>query len=399
MLVPSTATSSRLSSARPRSGVLVAVAIAVAALSGSAALVSHGGVPVSHRGEFDLDVIDGLALALTTLPLVAWERSPMGVFALTASASVLLAALGFPIGLALGPAAALYLFAASRDEPLIVRDGVVVVGLFVAFLVATAAAAETFPASELLHTGLAWAVAWFAGERSRLRRAHLADLEEGAARAGRDAERERLLAAAQERARIARDLHDSAGHAINVIVVRAGAARLRHDQDPDRSVLALEAIEGLARQTAEEIDQIVGTLRDGSTTAGVEAPPELASLDTLIAHHTATGLDVTCATTGDRRPLAAPADQAAYRILQEALTNAARHGAGSARLQLDFADTVLEVTITNPVPASGTPRSSGGHGLVGMRERVTLLGGSLDVARDNGTFVVHARIPYRGHHT
>jgi signal transduction histidine kinase len=268
----------------------------------------------------------------------------------------------------------------------------------VAYLGAAAAAQGTFPASELLHTGLAWAVAWFAGERTRLRREQLAELNDRALRAEREAERERLLAAAEERARIARDLHDSAGHAISVIAVRAGAARLRHHQDPDRSLPALAAIEELARQTAEEIDQLVGTLREGGPANGaVEAPPGLASLDTLLAHHQAAGLEVTFATAGPPRPLAAAADQAAYRILQEALTNAARHGAGSARIELAFGEMAVELSVTNPMPAGGAPRSGGGHGLVGMRERATLLGGSLDADRANGAFRVRARIPYGAH--
>lgn len=150
---------------------------------------------------------------------------------------------------------------------------------------------DAFPGTELLHTGLAWAVAWFAGERTRLRREHIAELEERALRAEREAERERRLAAAEERARIARDLHDSAGHAISVIAVRAGAARLRHDEDPERSRLALEAIEQVARQTVAEIDEIFGTLRDGRSPRGaVEAPPGLASLDALVERHTSAGL-------------------------------------------------------------------------------------------------------------
>jgi len=263
---------------------------------------------------------------------------------------------------------------------------------------AAAAAQATFPASELLHTGLAWAVAWFAGERTRLRREQIAELKDRALRVEREAERERLLAAAQERARIARDLHDSAGHAISVIAVRAGAARLRHHQDPGRSLPALAAIEELARQTAEEIDQLVGTLREGGSANGdLEAPPGLASLDTLITHHQAAGLEVTLDTAGAPRPLGAAADQAAYRILQQALTNAARHGTGSARIELAFGDAAVELSVTNPVPARGSPRSGGGHGLIGMRERAALLGGDLDAERANGVFRVRARIPYRGH--
>ena len=395
----STATANRSFAFGPRSGWIFDVAIAAAALAGSLALVSHGGVPVSHSGSGALDLVSVVLVACATVPLVAWRRSPFGVFVLTASATVLLAALAYPVGLPLGPTAALYFLAASRDaaSPWTRRTTAAVGGFFVAYLGATSAAEVAFPGKELFHTSLAWAVAWFAGERTRLRHEQMAVLEERAARAERDAERDRLLAVAEERARIARDLHDSAGHAINVIAVRAGAARLRHHDDPDRSLLALEAIEDTARQTAGEIDQFVGTLRsNGSGNGAVETPPGLASLNALIAHHAETGLDVVFETAGPPRPLGSAADQAAYRILQEALTNAARHGAGTARVELEFGDTAFECTVTNPVPAGRSQRSNGGHGLVGMRERATLLGGTLDAERANGAFRVHARIPYRG---
>jgi signal transduction histidine kinase len=398
VLMSSTATAQRLFAARPSSRALLDVAIAASALAGSRALLPHGFAP-SRPGSGELTLISVILLGCSTVPLVAWRRFPLGVFAVTAAAGVLLAGLGYPVDLLLGPAAAIYLLAASREReiPWTWPATATVVGLFVAFLGATAVAQGTFPGLELLHTGLAWAVAWFAGERTRLRREHITELGERALRAEREAERERLLAVAEERARIARDLHDSAGHAINVIAVRAGAARLRHQQDPDRSLLALQAIEEVARRTVEEIDQMVGTLRQGGSANGVvEAPPGLASLDTLITHHAAAGLEVTFDTAGAPRPLGSAADQAAYRILQEALTNAARHGAGGARVELAFGDAAVELTVTNPVPAEGAP-SPGGHGLIGMRERATLLGGSLDAGRADGAFRVRARIPYGGH--
>ncbi len=371
-------------------------AIAAAALAGTLALLRHGGVAPSRPGSGRLDLISVVLAASSTVPLIAWRRYPLGVFAVTAAASVLLAGLGYPVDLILGPTAAVYLLAASRERqtPWTGRTTATVVGLFVAYLAATAAAQGTLPEIQLLHTGMAWAVAWFAGERTRLRREQMNELRERAVHAEREAERERLLAVAEERARIARDLHDSAGHAISVIAVRAGAARLRHHQDPDRSLLALQAVEELARHTVEEIDQIVGTLRDGGPADGViDPPPGLASLHTLIAHHAAAGLDVTLDTAGAPRLLGSAADQAAYRILQQALSNAARHGTGGARIELAYADAAVALTITNPVPPDGAPRS-GGHGLIGMRERVTLLGGTLDTERANGTFRVDARIPY-----
>jgi signal transduction histidine kinase len=395
-----TSTAYRRLAARPGSGGSLDILITAAALAGSLMLLRHGGIGPASPGSGALDLIGVVLTAFSTVPLLVWRSFPLAVFVATAAAGVLLAGLGYPVDLLLGPSVALYLLAASRQPqtPWTPRTTVTVVGLLVAYLAAAAAAQGTFPTSELVHTGLAWAVAWFAGERTRLRREQLAELNERATRAEREAERDRLLAAATERARIARDLHDSAGHAISVIAVRAGAARLRHHQDPDRSLAALAAIEQLARQTAAEIDQLVGTLRERASANGVvEAPPGLASLDTLIAHHQAVGLEVTVDTSGAPRPLGAAADQGAYRILQEALTNAARHGTGSARIQLAFGDAAVELRITNPVPADRSPRSGGGHGLIGMRERATLLGGHLDTDRANGTFRVHAQIPYGGH--
>jgi signal transduction histidine kinase len=126
----------------------------------------------------------------------------------------------------------------------------------------------------------------------------------------------------------------------------------------------------------------------------VEAPAGLASLDTLVARHAAAGLDVSVASEGEPRRLDSAVDQAAYRILQEALTNAARHGAGAARVELAFGEATLELRISNPAAGENVPRANGGHGLIGMRERATLLGGSLAIERANGSFRVRARLPY-----
>jgi signal transduction histidine kinase len=384
--------------ARSRSGSLVDAAIALVALSGSLAQLSHGGIGATQSGAGELDWTAAVLAVCSAAPLVGWRRAPRGVFVFTASACVLLGALGYPLGLPLGPTVALYLLASSRDEedPWTRRDSAMVVALFLAYLAGAAVGEGDFPGSELLHAGLALAVAWFAGERTRLLREQIGELMQRALRAEREGERERRLAAAEERARIARDLHDAAGHTINVIGLRAGAARLR--RDPERSQATLEAIEELARKTVGEIDQIVGTLREpGSANGAVDAPPGLASLDALIARHSAAGLDVTLASDGAPRPLDTAVDQAVYRILQEALTNAARYGAGSARVELAFGTTALELTVSNPTDSQRAARENGGHGLIGMRERATLLGGSLDAEHTGGTFRVRAQLPYSGH--
>ncbi len=372
-------------------------AIAAIALGGSLAQLSHGGIAGSQTGPGELNWATGAIAGCSAAPLLVWRRAPRAVFAFTASVTALLGMLGHPIALPLGPSAALFLLAASRDDedPWTRRDTGMVGALFLAYLGAAVLGGSGFPGSELLHAGLAWGVAWFAGDRTRLRHEHIAELSERAARTEREAERERLLAVAEERARIARDLHDAAGHAINVIAVRAGTARMR--RDPGRSQAALEEIEELARRTVGEIDQIVGSLRERPGTIDtVEAPPGLASLDTLVARQAAVGLEVRITTEGDPRPLAGSVDQAAFRILQESLTNAARHGDGSAEVALGFQEDALELTIDNGIRPETAPRSNGGHGLIGMRERAALLGGSLEVQHRNGSFRVRALLPYQG---
>jgi signal transduction histidine kinase len=382
---------------RPLGSAPVDVAIACAVLAGSVAILAHGGLPAVHAGA-RLDPLSGALAAVATLPLVAWRRAPFAVFVLAATMSALAAALGYAFGIPLAAPAALYLLAVSRSEarPWTSPLASAVAGLFVAHVAATTGAHGGVPANELIHVLLAWAVVWFAGERTRLRREHITDLEQRALRTEREAASERAVAAAEERARIARDLHDSAGHAISVIAVRAGAARLRHDEDPERSRAALVAIEQLARETAAEIDAIVGALRKGARTEpDAEAPPGLASLGTLVARHASAGLDVALDVRGTPRPLEGPVDLAAYRILQEALTNAARHGDGRARVEVAFGEDDLELTVVNRVPAARRAQGllGGGHGVVGMRERAALLGGELDARSVDGAFHLRARLP------
>ncbi|MGH3082417.1 MAG: sensor histidine kinase, partial [Gaiellaceae bacterium] len=189
--------------------------------------------------------------------------------------------------------------------------------------------------------------------------------------------------------RIARDLHDSAGHAINVILVHAGAARLLAEKDPARSRAALATIETLARETLGEIDQLVGALRDDEERT--QSPIGLAALDTLVKRHRDAGLEVDIEVSGDRRALPPATDQAAYRILQESLTNALRHGAGRAHVTLAYDDDELEIQVDNPARRDGP--AGAGHGIVGMRERASLLGGTVEYESTNGRFRVRARLP------
>jgi signal transduction histidine kinase len=378
---------------RRRKELLVDRAVALVAFVLTLGMLFGGRADADAR---DANALTAVLAALATLPLVAHRRFPLGVFALTAAASTVTSALDYPHGPPLGATIALFFLALTPDE---IRappwlTAATVVGLYAVHVTATGLADGAFPTVPLLVGLLVWGGAWVAGDRIRNRRERRRELEERARRTERDAERERRLAAAEERTRIARDLHDSAGHALNVILVQAGAARLLEDRDPARARAAIETIEEIARETVGDIDRLVSALReDGSSPGAVEPPPGLAALDTLVRLHRASGLEVRVDVRGDRRVAPAGVDRAAYRILQEALTNAARHGAGSADVEVEFGERALVLRVTNPV-AAGSAGDGSGHGLVGMRERAALLGGTLDAGRADGRFAVRAELPY-----
>jgi signal transduction histidine kinase len=340
----------------------------------------------------DLDLAGVILAALVALPLFWVRRRPLLAFMLSTSASALIFALDYPPGPPLGPTVALFFVAAAPvDTP---RERwltpVIVVAFFATHLTVYGIANDTIPDGEALLGLLLWSFVWVMGERSRHRRQRIDELEERALRAEREAERERKLAAAEERTRIARDLHDSAGHAINVILVHAGAARLLAEKDPGQARAALGTIESVAHETLREIDQLVGALREDDDRA--QTPIGLAALDALVKRHRDAGLEVDVLVNGARRQLSPAADQAAYRILQESLTNAMRHGSGGAKVALTYGPDALEIGVTNP--SSGNGASAAGHGIVGMRERAFLLGGSLSVQSSNGLFRIRARVPY-----
>ena len=382
--------------------------LALAAFGATVALLAHG-LGSSGKVSHQLDAIGILLAACGTLPLIWWRRTPLGVFTFTTAASASLMVRGYPGGPPIGPTIALFLLAQSRDirSPRARRVVLIVLGLFCVHIAAYGVGHGQLPEIQIAVGALVWALAWFAGDRTRLRRQEVAELEQRAIRAERDATQDRRLAVAEERARIARDLHDSAAHAINVIAVQAGAARLWQSADPGRARAALETIEEVAHRTVAEIDQIVHSLREERPANGhVEPPAGLAALDSLVAQHEDAGLSVTMSTVGEWRRLPGGVDRAAFRILQEALTNCARHGAGGAQVKLAFGDRGLELTVSNPVEVTADDPAAparagganGGHGLVGMRERAALLGGKLEAGRVDGDpthpFQVHALLPY-----
>jgi signal transduction histidine kinase len=372
-----------------RRTLVIDAAIAAAILAFSLGILGHGGTNADERG---LDALAAALAALAALPLVVRRLAPLPVFALVTSATATLYAFDYGLGPPAGFALALYTVAERRDDARPRRWTVAVV-LSVVVLLGPHLVRDGF-APELLLGSAVWAAAWFAGDRARLRSERLAELEERARRAEHEAEQERRVAVAEERARIARDLHDSAGHAINVILVQAGAARLLAEKNPQQARTAIETIEDVARDTVADIDRLVGALREDGAAGAVDVDPPigLAALETLTSRERAGGLEIAVRVHGKERPISPAVDQAAYRILQEALTNAARHGAGSAEIEMAFGPRALELTITNPT--NGETIDEGGHGIVGMRERAVLLGGRLEVAGENGVFRVEATLPY-----
>jgi signal transduction histidine kinase len=369
-------------------------------------LAAHGlGVPDPSARRLDGT---GVALAIVaTLPLAARRRAPMAVYLVTAAATIVLLELRYPVDFPFGPVTAAYFLAvAYSGSPWPARRWAAMLAVLAFVPVAAAAYAASGHGITGTGPGLAfWALiligAWVVGDRARLRRERMAELEERALRTEREAARERRLAAAEERTRIARELHDSAAHAINIVLVQAGAARLLHRRDPDRSQQAISTIEQVARATIGEIDGLVRALRDGDS--GQPEPADPAALGELLDQHRAAGLEIATELRGERVPLPRSVAWATYRILQEALTNAARHGSGSADVAVWFQPDAVEITVRNPAAgptAAANGRggaagpATGGHGIVGMRERAAILGGTLETRADDGVFRLHARLPH-----
>ncbi|WP_404961975.1 sensor histidine kinase [Streptomyces sp. 147326] len=234
----------------------------------------------------------------------------------------------------------------------------------------------------------AWVLAILAvSELVRLRREQWA--RERAER--RAAERRRVD---EERLRIARELHDVLAHSISVINVQAGVGLALLDSDPEQARTALTTIKAASKEALGEVRQVLDTLR-----APGEAPrtpaPGLDRLDELVEQAAAAGLTVDVSAEGEARALAPGVDLAAFRILQEALTNVVRHsGARTARIRLGWRPRALELRVEDDGPATGGATDGSGNGLVGMRERASALGGDIEAGpRPDGGFRVIARLP------
>ena len=237
---------------------------------------------------------------------------------------------------------------------------------------------------------------WAAGLTIRLRRERETVLNAENARLQTEQEELARRAVAEERARIARELHDVVSHAISVTVLQARGARRTLDSDPAAVREALDAIERTNTSALGDMRRLLAVLRDTEEEVDEHAPqPTLARLDDLLGHVRRSGVPVEVETTGTTRDLPPGVDLSAYRIVQEALTNVIKHSAdATARVTLEYGDTDLAVSVVN----DGTPRTNGtglGHGLIGIRERVAVVGGEVEAGpAPDGGYRVRARLPY-----
>ncbi|MFF3461640.1 sensor histidine kinase [Streptomyces sp. NPDC001984] len=254
-----------------------------------------------------------------------------------------------------------------------------------------------------------FALAWVLGDSVRTRRAYFEQLEERAARLEKEREAQAKVAVAAERARIARELHDVVAHNVSVMVVQADGAAYVLDSAPDQAKKALETISSTGRQALAEMRRLLGVLRTGEhKEVGEYVPqPDVEQIDELVEQCRSSGLPVDFKVEGTPRPLPSGVELTAYRIVQEALTNTRKHGGpnAGASVRLVYFDDGLGLLVEDD--GKGAPHEmyeeggvdGQGHGLIGMRERVGMVGGTLDAGpRPGGGFRISVLLPLKPAH-
>jgi signal transduction histidine kinase len=336
---------------------------------------------------------------LHSAPLAARRRWPEKVLAAMVATGFLYSLAGFP-PVGLGPAivAAVYTVAAACPRR---RSVPAVAGACVAMAVIVLRANTGVDTA--IGNALVFGVAWLVGDRQRHAREETAREHRRVEELERTRDELARRAVADERLRIARELHDVVAHAMSVIVVQAGTGRVVIDDAPDKAREALASIETTSRTALGEMRRLLTVLRsddDGDGDGGAAQPllpaPGLSDLETLVATTVKSGLPVDVRVEGERLDLPAGVDLAAYRIVQEALTNVRRHaGASQATVTVGYAPGGLRIDVADDGRGPpGDPAGGGGHGLVGMRERAALYGGTLETGPGPaGGFRVSLRIP------
>ncbi|MDQ7905017.1 histidine kinase [Phytohabitans sp. ZYX-F-186] len=337
---------------------------------------------------------DAVAAGIAFVLLLARRRAPLAVLALAVLGQIVLTAASGDRTPVLEAAAVIAVYTVTRTASQ--RVAVVAALATAASLYATSAVtAGSVTGAESLGaiawTGMAAAI----GGTVRTWRDYLAATEERAVRAEATKEEEARRRVAEERLRIARELHDVIAHHIALINVQAGVASHVLRSQPDQADEALGHIRQAGRTVLDELGSLLYVLRQsGEEAQPTEPVPGLSRLGHLLETLTAAGLRIQHRQAGQPRPLPTATDLAAYRIIQEGLTNAHKHGAGGARLLVDYRPDVLRIEIRNAVRTRPPAATGTGNGLTGMRERAHAAGGSLDAGPDpDGTFHLDARLP------
>jgi signal transduction histidine kinase len=341
----------------------------------------------------DPDLLGAVLLVLSSAPVVWRRRNPLGVLVVLGMAGIAYEALGYPstwapIGILIG----LYSTAAHLERKRSLRAAAfVAVGLVVVLLTARWEVSIGTIASNVIIFGTVWLI----GDNLQTRRAYVASLQERAERAEETRVAEAQRAVAEERTRIARELHDVVAHSMSVMLVQTGAARRVLDTDPALAAESLKAVEATGRDAMTEMRRLLGVLRQDGTPAALAPQPSLAGLAGLVAQFTDAGMAVSLQVDGAERALPASVELSAYRIVQEALTNALKHAGPnvSVTVCIRYRDDDVEVVVADD--GRGITGDDGrGHGLLGMRERVEVFGGDLTTGpRVGGGFEVRARLP------
>jgi signal transduction histidine kinase len=242
---------------------------------------------------------------------------------------------------------------------------------------------------------LAFAIAWLVGRDLRRRRQRVGELEDRAERLEREREEQAQLAVAEERGRIARELHDVIAHSVSVIVVQAQAGP-HLVSDTKRVVGVFQAIESSGRDALAELRRLLGILRSEDEELAIGPQPGLSSLQSLVEQVRASGVSLELRIEGEPVHLPAGIDLSAYRIVQEALTNVVKHAGGAAaEVAIRYRERALELDVVDDGHSRPIGVNGAGHGLIGMRERVALYGGTLEAGtRDGGGYAVRARLPF-----
>jgi signal transduction histidine kinase len=330
----------------------------------------------------------GLVLTLS----LAWRRrAPLVVLGVAIATSVVASVVGV-LDEATTPAIALVVAVYSVGAQ---TSGLraAVGGLGAAALIAVNVA-EQFSLGDLLFIATILGGAWLAGRAMRYRREREHVLELLTVDLEREREEKARAAVAEERVRIARELHDIVAHAISVIVLQARGGRRSLATDPGETREALDMIEATGSEALAEIRRLLGMLRRDDEEIALAPQPSLRYLDALAAQVREAGLPVDLSVEGEPTELPPGVDLSAYRIVQEALTNALKHaGPATARVVVRYREHDLELEIAD-TGAGASASDGGGHGLAGMRERVSLYGGKIETGpRDGGGFAVRARLP------